>query len=143
MPVAVRIHDAPASVSLAEYIMTSIDEVQDLPTATKKGANGEPTCAVGSVAYTSDHAHTFKLGPDDAWHETVSSGSGGGGSQDVPPATKTTRGTVIVGDGLSVNAAGKISVETANAVEEGNMLPVTSAAVYAEIGNINALLASI
>ncbi len=38
---------------------------------------------------------------------------------------------------------GVLSVNTADAVEADNTLPVTSAAVYAEIGNINALLATI
>lgn len=38
---------------------------------------------------------------------------------------------------------GILSVNTANKVEEDNTLPVTSAAVYTEVGNINALLATI
>ena len=38
---------------------------------------------------------------------------------------------------------GVLSVNTAKQVEEDNTLPVTSAAVYAEVGNINALLATI
>ena len=38
---------------------------------------------------------------------------------------------------------GVLSVNTADKVEEDNTLPVTSAAVYAEVGNINALLATI
>ena len=38
---------------------------------------------------------------------------------------------------------GILSVNTADVVEEDNTLPVTSAAVYTEVGNINALLATI
>lgn len=38
---------------------------------------------------------------------------------------------------------GILSVNTAEVVEEDNTLPVTSAAVYAEVGNINALLETI
>ena len=38
---------------------------------------------------------------------------------------------------------GVLSVNTAEAVEKDNSLPVTSAAVYTEVGNINALLATI
>ena len=38
---------------------------------------------------------------------------------------------------------GILSVNTADVVEEDNTLPVTSAAVYAEVGNINALLGTI
>lgn len=38
---------------------------------------------------------------------------------------------------------GVLSVNTAKSVEQDNTLPVTSAAVYTEVGNINALLATI
>ena len=38
---------------------------------------------------------------------------------------------------------GVLSVNTAKMVQQDNTLPVTSAAVYAEVGNINALLATI
>lgn len=38
---------------------------------------------------------------------------------------------------------GTLSVNTAKAVEQDNTLPITSAAVYTEVGNINALLATI
>ena len=36
-----------------------------------------------------------------------------------------------------------LSVDTAGAVEEDNTRPVTSAAVYTELGNVEALLANI
>ena len=36
-----------------------------------------------------------------------------------------------------------LAVDTADAVEKDNTKPVTSAAVYTEVGNINALLATI
>lgn len=59
-----------------------------------------------------------------------SGGSGGGG--------------YTIGDGLKLDAAtNTLSVDTAAAVEKDNTKPVTSAAVYTEVGNINALLATI
>ena len=56
----------------------------------------------------------------------------------------STGGTVPykIGDGLKV-VEGTLMVDTADAVEEDNTRPVTSAAVYVEIGNIEALLANI
>lgn len=48
--------------------------------------------------------------------------------------------TFTVGNGLKLEH-NTLSVDTANAVEEDNTKPVTSAAVYTEIGNIEALLA--
>ena len=56
--------------------------------------------------------------------------SGGGGYQ--------------IGSGLKLDAeTNTISVDTAEIVEKDNTKPVTSAAVFAEVGNINALLATI
>lgn len=55
-----------------------------------------------------------------------------------------TGGGYTIGDGLKLDAAtNTLSVDTAAAVEKDNTKPVTSAAVYTEIGNINALLATI
>lgn len=49
-----------------------------------------------------------------------------------------------IGSGLKLDAAtNTLSVDTADAVEKDNTKPVTSAAVYTEVGNINALLATI
>lgn len=59
-----------------------------------------------------------------------SGGSGGGG--------------YTIGDGLKLDPdTNTLSVDTAAAVEKDNTKPVTSAAVYTEVGNINALLATI
>jgi hypothetical protein len=55
-----------------------------------------------------------------------------------------TGGGYTIGDGLKLDAAtNTLSVDTAEAVEKDNTKPVTSAAVYTEVGNINALLATI
>lgn len=47
-----------------------------------------------------------------------------------------------IGDGLKV-VEGVLMVDAAQAVEQDNTRPVTSAAVYTEIGNIEALLAAL
>lgn len=47
-----------------------------------------------------------------------------------------------IGAGLKV-VENELMVDTANAVEQDNTLPVTSAAVFVEIGNIEALLAAL
>ena len=53
-------------------------------------------------------------------------------------------GGYTIGEGLKLDAAtNTLSVDTAAAVEKDNTKPVTSAAVYTEVGNINALLATI
>lgn len=60
----------------------------------------------------------------------VSVRAGGGGYQ--------------IGSGLKLDAeTNTLSVDTAEIVEKDNTKPVTSAAVFAEVGNINALLATI
>ena len=59
------------------------------------------------------------------------------------PATRTTLGGIIVGDDLLITEEGRLSVDKADAVDGDNTRPITAAAVYTEIGNINALLATI
>ncbi len=51
-------------------------------------------------------------------------------------------GGYAIGDGLKVEN-GKLSVDTATSAEQDNTKPITSGAVYAAVGNINALLATI
>lgn len=51
-------------------------------------------------------------------------------------------GSLEIGNGLKFSG-GKLIVDTADNVEQDNTKPVTSAAVFTEIGNIEALLAAI
>lgn len=59
------------------------------------------------------------------------------------PATTETLGGIIVGDDLSITPEGRLSVLKATSVEQDNTRPITSAAVYTEIGNIEVLLETI
>lgn len=66
-----------------------------------------------------------------AINEARQSGGGGGGGYQIGP-------------GLKLDAeTNTLSVDMADTVEKDNTKPVTSAAVYTEVGNINALLATI
>lgn len=65
------------------------------------------------------------------------------GITSIPIATKETLGCIIVGENLSITEKGTLSVSTADDVEADNTLPITAAAVYTEIGNIDALLKSL
>ena len=60
----------------------------------------------------------------------------------LPEATETTLGGIKVGDALKIEN-GVLSVRCADAAEADNSLPITSAAVYAEMDGIAALLATI
>lgn len=59
------------------------------------------------------------------------------------PATTTSLGGIIVGEDLEITQQGVLSVTKANAVEQDNTHPITAAAVFTEVGNINALLQTI
>lgn len=48
-----------------------------------------------------------------------------------------------IGNGLKWDEGNVLAVDTADAAEQDNTLPITSAAVYTEVGNIGALLATI
>lgn len=72
-----------------------------------------------------------KTGQGNTW--AYPAGGGGG-----------TGGGYVIGAGLTLDPASNIlSVDTADAVEQDNTRPVTSAAVFTTVGNIDALLATI
>lgn len=66
---------------------------------------------------------------------------GGGGP--IVPATTETLGGIIVGDDLTITEEGRLSVDKTDEFSADNTKPVTASAVYTQIGNINALLATI
>ena len=72
----------------------------------------------------------------------------------LPKATSSTLGGVEIGDNVDVDNDGKISIPTAtdlkfgvvkidNSITESSTNPVTSAAIYAVIGNVESALAQI
>ena len=65
----------------------------------------------------------------------------GGGT--LPIASSDILGGIKVGDSLKISPDGVLSVDTAKAIEEDNTKPVTSAAVFTEVGNIEALLRTV
>lgn len=69
----------------------------------------------------------------------VAIGAGGGASS---WGDLTGKPFETLGSGLTV-IDGALSVDTADAPEPDNTKPITAAAVYTEVGNINALLATI
>lgn len=58
-------------------------------------------------------------------------------------ATTERLGSIIVGEDLQITPLGVLSVVKANRAERDNTHPITAAAVFTEIGNINALLQTI
>lgn len=65
------------------------------------------------------------------------------GGTNLRPATKTTLGGIIVGEDFEITSSGVLSIIKANRAEQDNTHPITAAAVYTEIGNIDALLQTI
>lgn len=114
------------------------DDVQTLDIMDGVGIAGiEKTASVGLT-----DVYTIALTDGSSYEFTVTNGSGGG-SGDVPIASETVAGIVRVGENLRISADGTLSVDTAAAVEQDNTRPITAAAVYTEVGNINALLETI
>ena len=140
------------SVVLGDYLLTTepIDggyrltitrgsEVQTLDVMDGVGIAGiEKTASVGLT-----DVYTIALTDGSSYEFTVTNGSGGGSGADVPIASETVAGIVRVGENLRISADGTLSVDTAAAVEQDNTRPITAAAVYTEVGNINALLETI
>lgn len=118
--------------------ITRGSEVQTLDIMDGVGIAGiEKTASVGLT-----DVYTIALTDGSSYEFTVTNGSGGSGA-DVPIASETVAGIVRVGENLRISADGTLSVDTAAAVEQDNTRPITAAAVYTEVGNINALLETI
>lgn len=66
-----------------------------------------------------------------------------GGITKIPIATHDTIGGIKIGDNLRISDDGVLSVVTADAAERDNTLPITSAAVYTAVGNIEVRLSTI
>lgn len=90
----------------------------------------EPEAALGGVIDTED-VLSGEISVPTVIHDTIQ------------PATRSTLGGIIVGENLDITPEGVLSVPVASEPEEDNTRPITAAAVYTEIGNISALLATI
>ena len=118
--------------------ITRGSDVQTLDIMDGVGIAGiEKTASVGLT-----DVYTIALTDGSSYEFTVTNGSGGS-SGDVPIASETVAGIVRVGENLRISADGTLSVDTAAAVEQDNTRPITAAAVFTEVGNINALLETI
>lgn len=131
----VGVYGADESGVILPTVWVSLGKVQ--PGADPSGdASADPSLPVWAQLQKQigdlDDLQTYNKGNlVDAINEARSSGGSGGGGY-------------TIGDGLKLDAAtNTLSVDTAAAVEKDNTKPVTSAAVYTEVGNINALLATI
>ena len=131
----VGVYGADESGVVLPTVWVSLGKVQ--PGADPSGdASADPSLPVWAQLQSQigdlDDLQTYNKGNlVDAINEARSSGGSGGGGY-------------TIGDGLKLDAdTNTLSVDTAEAVEKDNTKPVTSAAVYTEVGNINALLATI
>ena len=131
----VGVYGADESGVVLPTVWVSLGKVQ--PGADPSGdASADPSLPVWAQLQNHigdlDDLQTYNKGNlVDAINEARSSGGSEGGGY-------------TIGDGLKLDAAtNTLSVDTAAAVEKDNTKPVTSAAVYTEVGNINALLATI
>ena len=131
----VGVYGADESGVVLPTVWVSLGKVQ--PGADPSGdASADPSLPVWAQMQKQigdlDELQTYNKGNlVDAINEARSSGGSGGGGY-------------TIGDGLKLDAAtNTLSVDTAEIVEKDNTKPVTSAAVYTEVGNINALLATI
>lgn len=131
----VGVYGADGSGIVLPTVWVSLGKIQ--PGADPSGdASADPSLPVWAQLQKQigdlDDLKTYNKGNlVDAINEARQSGGGSGGGY-------------TIGDGLKLDAAtNTLSVDTAAAVEKDNTKPVTSAAVYTEVGNINALLATI
>lgn len=116
------------------------DTGQWIPVHTLKGDKGDQGDSGKSPYYNKDDERWYE------WDDTIQSYvpsqfEGGKGISD--PATPDTLGAIKVGDNLKITEEGVLSVDTSSSIYDDNTKPITSAAVYKEVGNIEALLQTI
>ena len=87
--------------------------------------------------FVNDEIRFFKMTKDGGIDEVAASFS------NYTAATAEKLGLIKVGGNLKITQDGVLSVDTADAVEQDNTKPITSAAVHVEIGNIEVLLAAL
>ena len=131
----VGVYGADESGVVLPTVWVSLGKVQ--PGADPSGdASADPSLPVWAQLQKQigdlDDLKTYNKGNlVQAINEARQSGGGSGGGY-------------TIGEGLKLDAeTNTLSVDTAEIVEKDNTKPVTSAAVYTEVGNINALLATI
>ena len=110
-------------------VVGAVDNITGLAisaTITKKIVtikNGQITIALSTDEMTSSGANASGNG-------TASSGGGSGTTWEI-------------GDGLKIVGENTLAVDTVSVVEKDNTRPITSAGVYVEVGNIEAIMKTI
>lgn len=112
---------------IPDPVKTWIDAAYEVLDELKQAGAGN----VGAVRY--DQMQNLTEAQKATARENIGAGTGNGEDGGVNFVTDE---TLTLKDGI-------LGVNTAEVVEEDNTLPITSAAVFAEVGNINALLETI
>ena len=96
------------------------------------------------------YTRAYCFGEWGAWQTVYDESSGGSGNSggnasntDIPVMTENTIGGAKLGSNLKISDSGHLYVDTADAAEEDNTKPITSAAVHVVVGNIDVLLGTI
>lgn len=129
----------PVYAQLAQQIGDLRDQIEDMEPGGSGGGSGEDGgYYTPAVTQPSEHKLQFAFTPSKAdmpavepVQVTLPTGTGSGGNVDFQ-----------VGETLKLEN-GILSVNTTNNMEQDNTLPITSAGVFATVGNIEALLKTI
>ena len=116
----------------ARCYFTSLADAQAAAATAEEAGSTSTVYYIGQklLVVDGETATWYTIQPDKSLLEDGTGGSGGGGT------SFTTDETLTLENGV-------LSVNTADAVEADNTLPITSAAVQTTVGNINALLETI
>lgn len=121
---------SPPTPDVYAALLTAIADKLPLPAKAEPGQ----VIAVEEVDEDGRVTKTKAVTPSDG---------GGSGTGDIPVMTADTIGGAKLGNNLKIDAAGRLSVDTTDTVAGDNTKPITAAAVYATVGNIEILLNTI
>lgn len=113
--------------SASDWVLQVLQAGQDAVDAAERA---EEAAAIFPNPSPQDAGKSIVVSKDGKYELKMVTGGGGGGE------------SYQIGDGLKI-VDGKLTVDVVNDVEQDNTLPITSAAVYTTVGNIDALLQTI
>lgn len=128
-------------------IIQAIDTGGDIPVAEyyeMSGATDNEDGGGGFVPAPSAGEQDYVLHGDGTWREIKAGGGEGGGEPaEVQIMSEDVAGIAKVGDNLKIDGDGRLSVDTTDEVEGDSTRPITAAAVFATVGNIELILGTI
>lgn len=124
-----------------------MEDVQDVDVVLPAGPQGDTGPAgytpIKGVDYYTDAERAELIGEAQSYAEAAATAAEQAKEAAERAESAASGWNLEIGNGLKFDPYGKLEVDTADTAEQDNTRPITSAAVYVEVGNIGAILKTI